>query len=99
MTASVATSETATLSLGEAGFSISPTEMETDTTTNVNGWTVTFQSAFAATVQSSIGVEGMLADDHPTADLPAVFVFQDTAFGTFRAMDAAPRKRSCPSHP
>jgi hypothetical protein len=58
-------------------------------TSNVNSWNVTFQSSFAATVQSSIGIEGVLADDHPTAQFPAVFMFQDTAFGGFMFQDPA----------
>jgi hypothetical protein len=75
------------VTLSAFGFSFTPSFSQSGTTTNVNGWTVTFTSSFAATVSSSIGIEGVLGDDHPMAQFPAVFVFQDAAFGGFMFQD------------
>jgi hypothetical protein len=75
------------VSLSLYGFDFGWKFSGSGSTSKVTSWTVTFQSSFEATVKSSIGVEGSLADDHPTAQYPAVFVFQDTAFGTFMFQD------------
>jgi hypothetical protein len=87
VTDAVTTSLMNTLTLSAYGFNFAPSSTDANTTTNVTGWTVTYQASFAATVSSSIGIEGMLADDHPTAQYQPVFVFQDSAFGGFMFQD------------
>jgi len=57
-------------------------------TTNASDWTVTFQSSFAATATSSIGISGTLDDSNQSLpESPRVFIFQDTMFGGFMFQD------------
>jgi len=64
-----------------------------ESTTKSTDWTVTLQSSFTATAQSSTSISGNLDDHHGlggTAALPArphVQVFQDTLFGSFLFQD------------
>jgi hypothetical protein len=83
------TSDSGGVTFSLYGFSFGLNFSQSGSTSNVNTWAVTFQSSFAATVQSSIGIQGLLSDDHPTAQFPAVFMFQDTAFGGFMFQDPA----------
>jgi len=87
VTDALESTDSGSVSLSAFGFSFEPSFSGTLGTTHANEWKVTFESSFAATVQSSIGIEGDLADDHPSAQFPAAFVFQDAAFGGFIFQD------------
>jgi len=87
---------TATFGLGLFGISGSDKLEDTETTTNSTDWTVTLQSSFTATAQSSTTISGNLDDHHGLRGdgsflpvRPHVEVFQDTLFGSFLFVDPA----------
>lgn len=95
---------TATISLGLFGISGSDKLDNTETTTSSTDWTVTLQSSFTATAQSSTSLTGALDDHHGLKGdgsfLPArphVEVYQDTLFGSFMFQD--PSAPAAPASP
>jgi hypothetical protein len=78
------------LTFGAYGLGGSDKFESAETHTNATDWTVTLQSSFAATAQSSVAVSGTLDDDHQSLpEEPSVFIYQDAVFGGFMFQDPA----------
>jgi hypothetical protein len=87
---------TGTVDLKLFGISGNDKFENSETTTKSTEWTVTLQSSFTATAQSSTSIIGNLDDHHGLAGngpflsgRPHVEVYQDTLFGSFLFQDPA----------
>ena len=87
------TSDTIGGTLGAYGITTGDSFSNTETTTSSTNWTVTLQSSFTATAQSSVGVSGVLDDHHGCPEprvlpyKPQAGIYRDSCFGSFMFVD------------
>jgi hypothetical protein len=90
----LSSSSSLTLGLGLFGIGGSDKIESSETTTHSTDWTVTLQTSFTATAQSSTNISGALDDHHGVRGdgnflgyQPHVEIYQDNVFGSFMFQD------------